>query len=386
MDFSYLHSIRRYDGGLVEELVEDMDVDAAIEQLSREMSGISIDRIPFDQWDFITVFCLGLVESACDYLLGDPKKGLSKALSSDDNKFGRWLRQIHEKLPHRGHSIDISEDGKSGRYHRATSRGHDLAWLLLAIYEIHKGIRIGGLPLGTWRIDKVSEGMPLPNAIVAYLVHMVADFCSASSLPVPFFPILATLGSKDVERILTDMYSKGYNLRHMFVQAFPVALVEVLMRIYNYARTRDLEASSEARDGKLNKLLLMAHGLAEMVNIGKVVICKDPTLINLPMLLRVISLVWSVVKDEANVTHRASVKANLAVIRTKYQTIQTAILLDKSIFYTREICQFVRSRKDGFRARLEANDEHASDCFGELDKAIADFSRFNEELSAEGLK
>jgi hypothetical protein len=198
-----------------------------------------------------------------------------------------------------------------------------------------------------WLVTRFNEfgqeyaGLPLDQALLAAVVHLVADFCSAKSLPVPGFGTLAHAPSRAIRKLVADMYAGGFNLRHVMVQGIGVACCEVLIRVYHWLRTRDKEHPPEALRGKLHKMLLLTHGTAAAVNIGKVIVTGNPCLINLPMIVRVLTLVWSVAMDRIELTHRAVTKANMAVLRTKLELMKTAIVMEKAMVCTGQIDRFI---------------------------------------------
>ena len=209
---------------------------------------------------------------------------------------------------------------------------------------------------------------------------MTADFFSVKSLPVPGFGALAHLPSRDIRKLVAKMYSDGFNLRDMVVKGMPVAASEVLIRMYFYFRNQEVEASPEARKHKRDKMLLMTHTLAALVNVGKVILTKNPASINLPMLLRVIWLTWSVVKEEQELTQRAKVKVNYSVLKNKYETLQTLVLLDESVYYTREIDRFILKKKDEFVIQFQENENIIQNGFNEVDQLLVAFTRLNQSI------
>ena len=343
IDSLYLGRITPYDGYLREELG---DVSSEIERLSQEMASINIDSMKFDKWDYAAIVAIGLAEAGTDLLLGDPRKGLSKMCSDKNNSLGKYLNEIHNKWGHSGQPIDFQGDKFGGSTHRARTFGHDLMMFPLAIYSLCTGQFIDG-----YYTDKIYQpvrelvnqwgsaygSMRPDKAILAYIIHMAADFCSTHSLPVPGFGVLAHLPSREIRKLVNSMYEDGFNLRHVVIQGIPVACTEILMRIYFWFRHHSSEFSSEAKKEKRNKLLLMAHSLAMLVNMEKVYFAKDPVLLNLPMLMRVIWLTWSVSKEQIRKNRKAIEKCDLGVIKSKLEALQTMVLLDRAVYYTKEL-------------------------------------------------
>jgi hypothetical protein len=152
------------------------------------------------------------------------------------------------------------------------------------------------------------------------------------------------------------MYSNGFNLRHMVVQGIPVLTTEILIRLYNSIKYwENTEFSKEMIKHKQNKMLLISHTCATAVNIGKVIITKNPTLLNLPMILRVIKLALDVISEEINITQKAIVKVNMGVLKNKLELKKTLILLDKTVYYTSEINRLIINSEDEYNQIKQEN-------------------------------
>jgi hypothetical protein len=110
----------------------------------------------------------------------------------------------------------------------------------------------------------------------------------------------------------------------------------------------------------------MTHGMAMVVNVGKVVVSNNPLALNLPMMMRVMSLVWSVVKEEAEITHKANVKINLGVIKNKYEMMQTLVMLDDAICYTTDFNRHFVKQSEEFKMLLNTNNVRADSDFDDI--------------------
>jgi hypothetical protein len=389
MDFSFLGEIEPYEAGYLKEKIDSNNIERELETIGREMDGLCIDSLRFDRWDFAAIFATALLEVGADFLLGDPKKGLSKNLSDKNTSLGNYFSGIHEGIDHTGNPLDYQGYKFGGGNHRSRTFGHDLLMFPLALYSLCQGQFVDGYydqKKIQWVLSCLNQkghayaALPVDEAVTAYFAHMFADFFSAKSLPVPGFGVLAHLPDRELRKLVADMYSDGFNLRHMVVQGIPVAATEILIRLYLYFRVLESEPSAEARKHKLDKMLLMTHTLAALVNVGKVVLTNNPAAINLPMMLRVIWLTWSVVKEELELTHRAKVKVNYSVLKNKYETLQTLVLLDESVYYTREINKFIVKKKDEFVIQFYENEHAIQNGFNELDQLMAEFTQLNQSI------
>lgn len=399
-----LEDIKPYEGDLLFK-VDGMSADEYIQKLTEEMNKIEFDTIPFDKWDYIVSFSLALLEVAGDFFIGDPQ--FKHSLANKNGPLVKWMDQFHTKLDHSGQPIDFqgkfdsngnlvpcggsADDVLSygGGAHRGKTFGHDslpLARLLygikenetdsqgvktgkkvyngallvrdilsmsFAIYQISSGTFIdSGMTKGgvyQWVITNVNQkGNPYDScnvfvAVIKYFTHMIADFCSSTSLPIPGFSLLTHWPDRDVEAFAMKLYKNGMNLRTMALQGIPVAFTEIMMRLYVHFRYKDSQYTESQIDHKRNKLLLISHGITAAVNIGKVIITKNPARLNLLLIARTFHLIWKVTVEELSLTNKAITKEAMGVVKARIETMQTLILLDKTIYETNQYNQLIKN-------------------------------------------
>ena len=360
------------------------DIDEEIKKLSQEMNDINIDSIPFDKWDYIVMFSVGIIESIVGLLVSSPKEGISKELSDKNSPYGSKLNELHKEWNHSNQPLDYQGPKFGGGDHRSRTFGHDLLAFPLALYMLTQGKFIDGYyddgAYQTVMSALNQDGneyaqMPFDQAVLAYLTHMGADFFSTKSIPVPGFGLLAHLPDRDVRKFVLDAYSEGFNLRHVMVQGLPVAITEIVIRLYCWLQSRTKDISSEAKKHKRDKMLLVCHTMALLVNTGKVVIMQDPTSINLPMLLRVISLTWSVVKQSSSLSHNAIAKVNISVVKTKLEELKTLIILDQAIFYSDQALCLFRSDISRYGKHFAENDANINKKFSDIRNKISEMHK-----------
>lgn len=222
-----------------------------------------------------------------------------------------------------------------------------------AIYQISSGTFIdSGMTKGgvyQWVITNVNQnGTPYDScnvfvAVIKYFTHMLADFCSSTSLPIPGFSLLTHWPDRDVEAFAMKLYKDGMNLRTMVLQGIPVAFTEIMMRLYVHFRYKDSQYTESQIDHKRNKLLLISHGITAAVNIGKVIITKNPARLNLLLIARTFHLIWKVTVEELSLTNKAITKEAMGVVKARIETMQTLILLDKTIYETNQYNQLIKN-------------------------------------------
>ena len=335
LDFSYLNKILPYDRDQKINL-SNLNIEEEISNLLNEMNSIDIRSIPFDKWDFIVVFSAAILEVAGDFLISDVnnKDSLSSKMSDKNSALGKQFSNMHDKFDHSGNPLDYQGPKFGGGDHRSRQFGHDLLMLPFALFMLSKGQFIDGFYENgsfNWVTSKLNQygseyiGMDPQEAIINYFLHMFADFFSAKSLPIPGFSLLTHFPVRDVRKVANDLYKDGLNLRSLLMQGIPVAFTELSIWMYNSLKYKDSDYSKEAIKNKKEKLLLIVHSIATAVNIGKVVITKNPTSLNFIMIVRTISLVWKVIKYEIEITQKSKEKLNLSVLKVKFETLQTLI-------------------------------------------------------------
>ncbi|MEK5357917.1 hypothetical protein [Paenibacillus sp. FSL L8-0709] len=399
LDFSFLMNIKPNNNDL-RVRVSEMDFVSEIEQLTSDINSMDIRGIPFDKWDYIVAFTIGLLEVAGDFLISDHNQNgsLANKLSDKNSALGEYFQSIHQKIDHSGQPIDFQgrvklEDWMNsisfgGGDHRGRTMGHDLLLFPLSIYMLYSGKFIdGGYVDGSfkWIISQVNQKgnayatLEPGEAVISYFLHMIADFFSAKSLPIPGFSLLTHFPQSDVRKFSQDLYKDGLNIRNLLLQGIPVATTELIIWIYNSLRYKDSTYSKEAIKNKKEKLLLISHGIATAVNIGKVIITKNPTSLNLIMIIRTVQLVWKVIKYEGDIKNKAKEKINLSIIKNQLEVMQTLILLDDALYYTSQIDEFIKKSKDQFQQNYDYRRERLKDSFNDMESMLAQLKEFNKQ-------
>ena len=383
LNYDELLKKKPYDGDLVFN-VNGMTADEYISKITEEMNAIDLSSVPIDKWDIVVTFSLAALEVAGDFFIGDPS--FKHSLANKNGPFCKWLDKFHQHQA--GSPMDYQGDGFSGGAHRAKTFAHDpplaraiygakadekgekgaikktynaalwahdILCFALAIYSISSGKFIDCTFTKDgkykWIVESVNQnGNPYDScnvfvAIVRYLVHMLADFCSSASLPIPGFSLLTHFSDRDVEAFAMKLYRNGMNLRTMAMQGIPVALTELLMSLYIWIRSKGCngEFSETACEHKKHKLLLISHGITTAVNIGKVIITKAPWRLNLIVIARTFHLVWLVAAEEARLTNRHIEKLDSGILKARLESCKTLVLLDEAVYETENVDRMLRT-------------------------------------------
>lgn len=379
LDLSALEQITPYPEDIVFK-IDGLSAEEYITALTKEMDSIDFDSIPFDKWDYILAFSLALVEATGDFFIGDP--GFKHSLANKNGPFVKWLDQFHDKIGHAGQPLDYQGPDFGGGGHRACTFGHDSLPLARILYgaktnendskeiKVEKnsyngilllrdiiscGFAIYQITSGTfvdcvftkegaykWIVTTANQnGTPYEScnvftAIVKYFSHMIADFCSSMSLPIPGFSLLTHWPDRDIEAFAMKLYKNGMNLRTMALGGIPVGITELIMTMYVHLRYTDSNWSQEAIQHKKEKMLLLTHGITTAVNVGKVILTKNPARLNLILVARTCYLVWKVVTDKMKLTNKAMIKLEMGVVKARIESMQTLILLDRTIYETKQ--------------------------------------------------
>ncbi len=295
--------------------LEDLLTNAEIAAIETEVNRPLIGRLRWDKWDYIIAFSAAIIGATADFMWGDPTKGLSAYLSDKNTLVGGWFGKIHS-MHHAGSPLDYQGYKMGGGNHRLRSIGHDLFGFLEGIWQIKNGTFTGGyFKDGKW-IEIISdknqfstpyEKFSQMEAIWRYTVHVFCDFFSTKSLPVPGFGYLARMPIREVRIFAEEMYNKGYNLRHMFVQALSILIIETIIRIFIELKYRNIDVQKDSLKLKQREMLMMAHCLVTSFNVGKVVVTKNPLLINFPQISFTCLKIWPFILDHYRRNNRIQI-------------------------------------------------------------------------------
>lgn len=364
-NFSYLSKITPRKGD-ERYAVSCIDIENEILVLQDEMASIDTEGIKFDKWDYIVAFTLGLMEVVGGFLVGDhnQKNSLANQMADKSTPLGQAFESIHKKFDHSGQPLDYQGKGFGGGDHRVKTFCHDLLMFPLAIYMLTQGKFIDGAffdgeyrPVITELNQNNKKYIPKEpgDASLSYIIHMVADFFSTKSLPIPGFSALTHSRNEKIQDIACKLYKDGLNLRNLVMQGIPVATVELVMWIYTALRYNDSKYTKDQIKFKREKMLFLSHGIASAINIGKVIIqvvitndTKALTSLNLPMIIRTIQLVWKSIKKELQHNNNRIEKVSRSTLVAQLETEKTLILLDDCIYYTLQIDCLIADMKKEF--------------------------------------
>jgi len=387
IDFEKLVNDAQYKSDLVFSL-NGMTADEYIAKVTDEINKIDLTSIPIDRWDMVVTFMLATLEVAGDFFIGDPS--FKNSLANKNGPFCKWLDKFHDKASntsawwgHKGSVLDYQgpeiagskgahramtfahdlplaralfgakageNDSSAQRAVKRTYNGaliaHDLLCFTLSLYSVCSGkfVDCAFTKEGAYELIVKStnqNGTPYDTCnifvgVVKYLVHMLADFCSSSSLPIPGWSLLTHFPDRDIEAFALKLYRNGMNMRTLALQSVPVGVTELLMSVYIWIRSKNSEEqySEEAWNHKKDKLLLITHGITTAVNVGKVIITKAPWRLNLVVIVRTFQLIWKVLEEETELTNNHILKLDSQILRARIRLSKTLVLLDELLYET----------------------------------------------------
>lgn len=397
IDFSILNNFQPLEGdewqnGNSINVEEELSsINSEITSVQAEIDSIPTDSIPFDKYDIITVFGAAMIEILMDFFFSDPanENSFASKCNNSDNPIGKWCNNIHEKIDHKGNPLDfqgrfdqqgspigygIKHDGPSisfgGGNHRGLTNGHDLIRFFDAIKQYHDGVfRDSGFIDGVKVIVESSvnqygnpyEKLTWLKAVWEYICHMFADFFSSKGLPVPGSSLLSHTDDRQLRKFAAEMYSDGFNLRTELLKGITVLMPELIVRMVTYLRYKETEYSKEAKKKKLHLMLLLTHGISSLVNVGKVIITKNPISINIPMLLRTATLAWQCIKDQSSYNQRVISKEYWEQYRLQLEGYKTLIIVADGVYETSNYQRLFVALKNEYDKKVQERIEQASE-------------------------
>lgn len=185
------------------------------------------------------------------------------------------------------YSSDINEPviGLGIKTHRLNSFGHDpILGFYYGVRDILKSqftaIDNAGAVITQQISNFDNQGINLFKAIAIQFGHLLSDVHTSKGLPMPFMSQLMRLKGGNVEgftynRLIKNMYAKGYNFNHLLSMSVPALIIEVLTRlsyfIYSLSKGLSFKESIPINKVKLDKLLFNSYLIASGCNGVKII-------------------------------------------------------------------------------------------------------------------
>jgi len=205
----------------------------------------------------------------------------------------KWFdKELHIHEPR--NPIDYQGTGFGGGFHRARSRGHDLARFLEAVRQTADGEFRGrrwayGKPIEViTRINQYGNQYPEMDWFAAFVnvtTHLFADFFSSYSLPLPLTSVVYDFCGREFRKFVVDLYENGFHLRHVTAGATQVLLaylgIEVWLWLQNGIDARQTESVSLKRAEMRASSMALLSG----ANLAGCALIQNPFNLNIPTLI-----------------------------------------------------------------------------------------------------
>ena len=365
--------------------IDNIVLEKEINILSKEMSDINIKSLPFDKLDYLAILLSGVCGGLIDIFLGKPS-GYAEPKIKNDSFWG--LGKKLKEFDIINNPIDASIPGAPTGDHRLFSYGHDLLRFFKGVnllmgktqdvgFAVNDPGEIFELDVTNYRDFKTPE--TIWKAVLILVIHLYKDFWTARSLPIPGSSIIASLNNKTMPKFIDDLTNKHeVNLRQLSGQALSITVIEIIIRIYSFFKYYKNGIPKEQLDHKRNKMLLMGQSTAMLFNIGKIISTQNPFFLNWLQVLEIMKLAWKVTKENNEINQRAIIKVDLSVLKSKYETLETLVMLDEAIYYTNQIDKFIVEQEAIINRKTKTLKEERAVNISTLRTQLNEFKKLNK--------
>lgn len=278
-------------------------------------------KYSLDIWDYAIAGSCGLFASMLDIMcVSAPMSPTTPYTQKVDGIFNQWVQEAFNKFLTPEISKQLSETNKIGSAdvstikdilnapdklikptnHRLKALSHDpVLGLFFGVLDMMRGkitIASGGTITSYDTTILPVEGSILDN-LSKMLGHLLSDVNAPSAagnrgmgLPAPFMGLLRmfdniNIGDINIGKTVEYMYVKGYDFRQFVVTSIPVAIMEVLLRVFYIVKQMNVynvnfqDAFVETVPLNLNPkfriMLALSYGTFAGVNAGKVYVTKN---------------------------------------------------------------------------------------------------------------
>lgn len=259
----------------------------------------SIDaHLPLDKWDFIFMAVAGTLGALADLVLGRAE-GFPEPKIKNDSIWGlgKHLKEYDIKK----NPIDFQEPGAFGGDHRLYSYGHDLLRFFNGVRQTMTGEYVGISSVQGGVLNNVQSGyqnVDFKTALIMNILHLFKDYFTKRSLPIPGMSLLANFNGDKMPEFAEKLYiDNGFNLRVLSGQVLSVAVIEIILRVYLFIRYYKSGESKKAIEAKRTKMLFFTHSFAMLFNLGKVIVTKNPFMLNTGQLITLARYLFKIVQE-----------------------------------------------------------------------------------------
>jgi hypothetical protein len=332
---SEAYALYQQDYSLVPDLCCIDQLNLEISTLAKEIDSLCVKSLDWSLGDFLCVFLTGVVGGLCDLVIGKAD-GFDepKLKNSSLGGLGKKLKEYDLK----SNPIDAHIPGAKLGDHRLYSYGHDLFRLIDGVRIIMNGkgkLGVAGTS-GVLELSQLQEGFTPPDeiwkAVIVLLLHLFKDFWTHRSLPIPGSTIIADLNGHKMPQWLDVITNdKDVNLRTLTGQGLSYGVNEMIPWLYLNLSSSDKQLDKRLFSEKLSIMKLMGHTISMLFNVGKVIATKNPFLLNVAQMLRILSLATKVIGMSIERNHMAIIKVSNQALKNKLELLETMIITDKAV-------------------------------------------------------
>lgn|GEM_PF-2689443 len=259
-----------------------------------DRNGIKVPRSNYDL-DLLDWVICSIAGVGCGVL--DLSRQYANVLHSEGahQKFDTLSKEYLRKVTG-SDGIATIDNIKGGPLHRLVGPSHDLSRFMEAIGQIMKG-EFRSNVMGKEFVSNVYGGRSSTpylkiesptDAAVVLILHLIGDFFSKTSLPIPGRTKIAESEIQAVVKNVFDEYRNGGNLR-LLVSEFlsnltGALLITIVLRLYRYFRiaieTRSMSGLSMKDDLKFHVLCRNAQSMSFVISVGKAAFSTNPLALN----------------------------------------------------------------------------------------------------------
>lgn len=304
----------------VEDIVSSEDLHAVDKKIDEHIACFN-SKYALDSWDYAIAGVCGLFAAILDLLcVRAPPKPTAKWNKEVDGICNQWVQKSFNKLIPPELSDALSKSCTIGapdtsiwsnligapekiinpQNHRLKSLAHDpLLGFFFGVRDMINGectvVVNGGIK--SYSSTKASPGGSIFQLMGRMFGHLLSDVNAASAkgnrgmgLPAPFMGLLrmcesVPIGNSDFGKQIEWMYVNGYDFRQFAVSSVPMAIMEVMLRVFYAVKQMTVhnvsfgETMIDTMPFRMNPrfrmMLAISYGTSSAVNAGKMYITKN---------------------------------------------------------------------------------------------------------------
>lgn len=315
----YAEAESRYSSATLNDILTDEDRIETNRRIEAHIADFN-RRYGLDGWDYAIALGCGTMAAMLDlFCVKAPPKPTVDFTQKVDGVFNRWVQEGFNKLIPQDMSKKLSDANKIGsadistmQYliggpnkviapinHRIRALSHDpILGFFFGIRDMMNGTLTVIHEGSVITMDTTTAPLTgsIKDLVIRMFKHLVSDVNASTAngnrgmgLPAPFMGLLRMfnfkVGDSTFDKQIEYMYVNGYDFRQFVATSIPLALMEILMRVFYVAKQMKIndapfgESLLDTMPLKLNPrfriMLAMAYGTVAGFNAGKVYVTHN---------------------------------------------------------------------------------------------------------------